>query len=409
MRRINHIILLLLCLLFTLNAHATVTVAASTGTTKNVLLGRSTAITVGWSVRDSTSVAGSTTVSSAQGRYCLAVGCVVVLGTNSRTLSQTYVSPGGFLAPYPKNLSFTESVVVPFSVIHRAHKNGVSTFVYERKFTSTEGAGASVAVNTSLRISSATSFGFFVTRVALKFEDGGAPLKVVGQGDALGIRAELSFNGTGLIRGVWEVANPTITTETPVFRPLRSVRQYLITGDSKTLVSPTLPTRLIGQYRVRLRLTEPELNFVLPEIRYFVSARRPESVPPPAPISLIRPPLSLIRPPPSASLTPKLLFRWQAVKAARVYQLEFHTDTSSPLAGNLPDLSGGGDLASPRVPVGQRPVTGMMVPRKRRQTILSAAARQHLQSRQRYLWRVLAIGKDGTVIGTSEARRIQVP
>lgn len=401
MRRINKFILPLLCLFVSLNAQATVTAVSSTGTTKNVLLGRSTPISTGWSVTDSTFAAGSTTVSSARGRYCLAAGCAVVLGINSRRLSQTYVSPGGFAGPHVETLSLTETVVVPSAVIHRAHKNGVTSFVYERSFVSTEGGGASLSASTNLRITSAGGVGFFVTRVALKFDDG-APLKVVDQGDSVSVQAEVSFNGTGLIRGVWEVADPATTAGTPVFRPLRTVRQYLIAGDAKTLVSPGLPTHRTGLYLVRLRLTELELGFTLPEIRYFVSGRRPAAVPPPAHIGLVKPA-------PSALLKPRQLFQWSAVKGSQAYQLEIYADAGPAIENSLPDLRGGSELAKPRVPAGQRPVTGLVVSGKKTKTGLSPVSRRHLQPKQRYVWRVLAIDGQGAVIGESDFRRIRIP
>jgi hypothetical protein len=51
----------------------------------------------------------------------------------------------------------------------------------------------------------------------------------------------------------------------------------------------------------------------------------------------------------------------------------------------------------------------MMVAGARTRTTLSEAARARLISGQNYLWRVLAIGNDGSVIGESSVREVRMP
>jgi hypothetical protein len=51
----------------------------------------------------------------------------------------------------------------------------------------------------------------------------------------------------------------------------------------------------------------------------------------------------------------------------------------------------------------------MLVPGRQTQTVLSGAARTRLEPSRVYLWRVLAIGADGSVIGQSPMRELRTP
>ncbi|MFQ5901728.1 MAG: hypothetical protein ACE5IH_09265 [Thermodesulfobacteriota bacterium] len=77
------------------------------------------------------------------------------------------------------------------------------------------------------------------------------------------------------------------------------------------------------------------------------------------------------------------------MEGARAYQLELYLRESTPISS--------------------QPVTGMLVPARQKETPLSQMARQRLLSGQVYLWRVLAIGEDGTIIGESWFREIRMP
>ncbi|MGE5240614.1 MAG: hypothetical protein ACM3NI_03115, partial [Bacteroidota bacterium] len=186
----------------------------------------------------------------------------------------------------------------------------------------------------------------------------------------------------------------------PVFRPLISVRQYLVGSDKQTLRSPILPTNSSGLYLVRLRITDPVPGFDQPVLRYFVSSGKPGEVLPIMPIGLFTPPHQTL-------LAPDTVFAWEAIRGARAYQIELYARAMTP-ADKLPSLGDDIGTAAPALP-GTPPVAGMLVVGTQTQTALSATARSHLQPGRIYLWRVLAIGGDGSVVGESPVREIRLP
>ena len=108
---------------------------------------------------------------------------------------------------------------------------------------------------------------------------------------------------------------------------------------------------------------------------------------------------------------PDTLFAWENHKGARAYQLEVYRTDRNP-ATELPDLGGGDRTPKPSdvaAALRQAPVTGMLVPGNQTTTTLSLNARQRLIPGRAYLWRVLAISEDGTVIGQSPMREMRTP
>ncbi|OGI39684.1 MAG: hypothetical protein A2140_03785 [Candidatus Muproteobacteria bacterium RBG_16_62_13] len=182
------------------------------------------------------------------------------------------------------------------------------------------------------------------------------------------------------------------------------VREYLTLGDAKTLKSPPLPTGTLGLHLVRLRIIDPIVPFTTPVIRYFVAEGRVGKELPPDPVGVTSPV-------PFALFAPDTLFAWESHKGARVYQLEIYRTDRNP-ATELPDLGGGDRTPKPSdvaAALRQAPVTGMLVPGNQTTTTLSANARQRLTPGRAYLWRVLAISEDGTVIGQSPMREMRTP
>jgi hypothetical protein len=117
--------------------------------------------------------------------------------------------------------------------------------------------------------------------------------------------------------------------------------------------------------------------------------------------------LSLVTPPNQILLAPDTAFAWEAIRGARAYQLELYAKPRGAGDG-LPDLGGPTDTAPPTLPP-TPPVTGMLVPGAQTRAVLSGAARAHLLSSHSYLWRVLAIGGDGSIVGESPVRELRMP
>jgi len=234
--------------------------------------------------------------------------------------------------------------------------------------------------------------------------DNGSSVRILPRNNAIHAEAQLGYSGTGLLQAVWEIAEPATSSGTPIYRPLLQVRDYLTLGDTKTLKSPALPTGVVGLYLVRLRVIDPITNFTTPVIRYFVAEGRVGKELPPDPVGVLSPV-------PFALYAPDTLFVWQPHKSAMAYQLEIYRTGRNP-ATELPDLGGGDRTPKPSdiaAALRRAPVTGMIVPGKQTSTTLSSNARQRLTPGRAYLWRVLAVDKEGTVVGQSPMREMRTP
>jgi hypothetical protein len=240
-------------------ADATAAITGVTGapSSTNVGLGRATSVRISWTT--ASSGAGMLTVSSAQGQFRTPAG--TLLGTVAQPLSKTMTGPG--------TASFTEALLVPADIVQRAHKEGFDRLRYERSFTD----GAAATGQVALRIVTTSAAAFGVSRLALAFESGEA-LQVVARGEKLQARAEVSYTGSGSLRGSWEIAGPNPDAGKPSWRVLGEVSQALTAADTATLKSPALPTDTMGPFLVRLRIGEPAVGFELPVIRYSVTEKK---------------------------------------------------------------------------------------------------------------------------------------
>ena len=388
--RITALSLLLLAgALGTTSARAAILSITQSPTAASAPLGGSASVAITWSVTTNL----GPFVSSPSGTFRTASG--IVLGTVSNPLYKSAVPPGVGIGV---TVSVTEVVLIPTDIIYRAYKMGLTSFLYFRDFTDSFGFfGTPQSVTINVMPSAAT--GFSLSGMSLMF-DNGAVVRLLGQKEKLSAQADVNFNGTGLLQGVWEVADPASTAGEPIYRPLLSVRQYLVGSDKQTLRSPNLPTDTSGLYLVRLRVTDPLVAFDQPILRYFVSSGKPGEVLPIMPIGLVTPPHLTL-------LAPDTVFAWEAIRGARAYQIELYARAMTS-ADKLPSLGDDASTAPPALP-NTPPVTGMLVVGTQTQTLLSATARSHLQPGQAYLWQVLAIGGDGSVVGKSPVREIRLP
>ncbi len=338
---------------------------------RTVALGSPASVSVAWRVERQFSAGGvpaGDTVSSAAGAFHAGSATGPLLGTVPRLLSQTRPVSGALTV-----FTFREAVTVPARVIHRAHRLGFSQVVYVRTFD--DGFGAATGTVT-LPVTGSGGAAFSVARVALSFADGSV-LQVVEPGAPLAVQARLTVTGSGLLRAVWEVADPASTAGRPVYRVVRTVRRHLTGTGVQALPGPPLPTGARGGYRVRLRITQPRPGFEPPELAYFVSGGRGGALRS----------LPLVRPAPGVTLGPETRFAWRAVPGAAAYRLDLLDATRQ----------------------GARPVTGVVVPGERSEAVLSAATRGHLVPGRRYRWRVRAIDGQGRMVAESEIRELRVP
>lgn len=107
--------------------------------------------------------------------------------------------------------------------------------------------------------------GFAVSFIALRFEDGKSYKVIRRHFNGLTAFAEIKFEGTGLLQAQWLVDGMPFKT---VFTNLSFAGTTII--DSGTV--PGLPCLIPGLHEVTLSLMQPRAEFVVPVIRYFVTA-----------------------------------------------------------------------------------------------------------------------------------------
>lgn len=235
---------------------AAVTVVAASPSSRSVPLGRPVSVSFAWIA--TTDTHNNVTVSSSHGVFLTPTA--LDLGTVERPMSKTISGPA--TAP------IRESVVIPASVIYQTYKAGFDKLIYQRSFNDGDGSETG---QITLHITSSEAAEFTISRLALQFDDG-SPLRVVPSNDRLQVQANIRFVGSGFFKATWELAGPGSMKDAPDYVPLRAVRHYLTGSEPIALTSPDLPTDAAGQYRIRLRISDPQPEFDPPVIRYLVAA-----------------------------------------------------------------------------------------------------------------------------------------
>lgn len=348
-------------------------------------IGQSAPVLIRWQVSmDQPPAAPS--VTSTIGRFRDPIDATVI-ATVTRSLSKATTATATVIP---------ESLLVPQAVLVTANRRGHASVLFERDFD--DGFGATASNLLIINIGSGAGAAFGIGRMALGFEDGSLEA-LAAPGDALRPRAVVNHSGSGTLRAVWEVAEPASTGGVPVFRVLQRIQPWLGPGGEAVLVGPRLPTTQAGLHLVRLRITDPVPGFEVPQTRYVVGGAA-DNVPRP---------IALTAPAHLALLAEDTRFAWTAIPGTRAYRLELYHQAARSQAPDAP-----GELSAP-VPVAPggalsgAPSSGLLVPGTTTVVPLSALARTHLAPGQRYLWRVLALGADGHVIGESPTRSLRVP
>ncbi len=267
--------------------------------------------------------------------------------------------------------NLTDIMTIPASVARRAYQDALrgnsSEFFYVRRFVSrTGGADEFVAVTCRLAGGGAR-VPLALTNVRLEFV-GSANTKtpanrvvqVIAQGqEPPTLQADIRYNGTGRLKGRWEVVLPGDTlpsrqdllTEATLPIEQRGLqRRYSLVESFDRFLPPTgqvilpgpdpakLPKNTTGLHLILLRIeatADREGNsftgvgtvnsggvagFPMPVLRYFVSPGASAT----GLIPTSRPALTLLQPALNTqlSLTQPVLFRWQGVPNVRAYKLE---------------------------------------------------------------------------------------
>lgn len=266
MKRFIALSMLIGLCLFQGSAFAVLTGVSVSPRSATLAVDRAGSVSLTWAIDASPVNSGPSTLTSSQILITNASRDATLIGTIPRTLSRT-ITPGG-------SILISETVVIPRSIIQAMSRardldgNPASAFLLVRNFSDNGIDTLSAAVN--LYLTGASGSLLKIDRMALTFDDL-STMRVLPRGDRLGARVDLQFTGSGLLRGIWELATPASTLGEPVYTNLGLVHQTLVGNRSVRLQSPELPTDREGAYLLRFRVTAPEIPFEPVTIRYLVT------------------------------------------------------------------------------------------------------------------------------------------
>lgn len=258
---------------------------------------------------------------------------------------------------------FTDIMTIPNSVTRRAYQEAqegaASSFFYVRRFINTKGGRDEYVAVTCRMGSGGARTPFALTDVKLSFAIN-KPVLIVNPGDQLpAIKAEITYNGTGRLKGRWEVVKPgdelpsvrdLLTEATLPIEERGTQQRYTQISTFNHLLPPTakftlpgpdasrLPNAVAGPYLILLRIEatddkEGDANltavdvgpglvhngavagFPLPPLRYFVGG---------GPDAQLTGGLALLWPVEnSVRLADRPVdFTWTAIEQAAFYRLE---------------------------------------------------------------------------------------
>jgi hypothetical protein len=191
---------------------------------------------------------------------------------NLQSASGVFLANGSVLGTSPVPLTavvrgghgaVSEALTIPVAVLKKALGLRTTSLSYVRTFT--DGI-VSVTARTDMTITTEAGSDFNVKRLRLYFDNGRSETTVK-KGLPPAVHADLSFLGSGLLQGVWEVDG----------RSLAVVSEHLSYGGSLVLDSPPLPAFDPGAHRVRFVITSPPPIMNPPEALYYVADGAAES------------------------------------------------------------------------------------------------------------------------------------
>ncbi len=224
------------------------------------------------------------------------------------------------------NRGFTDIMAIPSSVVRRAYLAAVrganAGFFYVRRFESTTG-GPDQYVNVTCRMTGGGArVPFALTNVEIK-NPSGEPVLFIRQGETFPeIKAEIQYNGTGRLKGRWEIVQPgedlpsdrdLLTEATLPIEERGTQRRYTQVSRFNHFLPPTgkfslgldrdakIPLTASGQYLLLLRIEavddkESDSNlaaigvgpgvvhsgavasFPMPTLRFFITGVSPAAV-----------------------------------------------------------------------------------------------------------------------------------
>ncbi|OGL01070.1 MAG: hypothetical protein A3E31_04495 [Candidatus Rokubacteria bacterium RIFCSPHIGHO2_12_FULL_73_22] len=324
-----------------------------------------------------------------------------------------------------------ETLIIPASVSQRVLQNKQAVFFYCRTFAGTGTASTAANVVTCKQGSSAYA-NFSIARVELFFENRRHETTVPVGTPNLKVYADVAYNGSGLLRAVWEVAeaqysgaaagtvsalpstftNPNVPSQSPQlnnFRTLHVINRFLGFGDRVLLTlpgTPPLPTSAPGAYDVNLRFIEPAVPFAIPVARYFVEGRDH-----PRRIATI----GVQVPADGARLAPRPFdFRWEGVPNVSTYRIDVYPTESTSLPSfpglvGSPSASPTSDASAfnrgPREGPGAPGAVSALIPAQMTSFTLRPSQLAKLAPGASYAWRIRGLDAQGNIVAESAMRQ----
>ncbi len=108
---------------------------------------------------------------------------------------------------------------------------------------------------------------FKISFIELKFDNGKPYKNVVKDSEDLVAYANIKYEGSGILIAQWEA-------DGVLFKQVQKVLPYAeyTTIDSGKI--PSLPTNIVGMHNVTLKIIQPEVEYPIPVIRYYVSLKK---------------------------------------------------------------------------------------------------------------------------------------
>jgi hypothetical protein len=287
-------ILAILALILTGLLAPTFTQAAVTVTPSSVNVVRGQANTIVFTYQFSGYVIGNGTLTSSQGIFYTSD---MTIGYNNMPLTVSIIGTVG---------TISETVVIPVNIMEKVLQRNTAQFSYRRVFTGMIGTDTAT-INLTITGEAGGTLG--IKRISVYFGNGRAETTVMKYAHDLKAYADIRYNGSGLLKGYWEVDGRLLSY---VSRPLPAGQQITLT----TPDIPTLPTFETGTHTLRFVVTNPEPSqgIPLPVLVYFVTTDE----------AAVKQVGLTLKAPTEASEVPyaSLKYEWRPIRA-EVYLIQF--------------------------------------------------------------------------------------
>jgi len=221
----------------------------------------------------------------------------------------------------------------------------------------------------------------------------GREVRIVQKDDLLSASAEIQ-GGTGPFKGFWEVAGPLSHSGSDlVFREIG--RFYEKTDDAILLLkSPDLPTEEAGSYTLRLRVLIGASIEYTKVVKYFVGHRPSRDLL--GGKTEVPEVLQAVNPSERTSVTASSTLSWDPVPGSLAFQVEIFDKTGDE--SGISTSRAKSCIIRLSSKLNRQPVTALMVPAYQTEVRLKDLESRRLRAGISYLWRVVAIDRDGRAL-----------